>query len=266
MLKKGVFLATSTALLVAVFALTLRILCSEENVTAGLLTLKSGANSLFGVAAARASDAADHVQSAVNSATSSAASSAAAFLQGIEEHVPQNCSLGTRRFCVGYKLDLRCSGLPFNLSSLLPDVVRDLPDPIESTIRERVDALSPLADSLAQFPVFYLPNTLIAGLVLVAVLTSLSIWLALDRLSRVAVILQKLNIGLRVPVVLVVGLVCCVPSMLLAFMVRTLVQKAEGLPSWVEVEEGEAGRLSFGVLGCALVLAVLAGAPTVAVL
>ena len=40
MLKKGVFLATSTALLVAVFALTLRILCSEENVTAGLLTLK----------------------------------------------------------------------------------------------------------------------------------------------------------------------------------------------------------------------------------
>jgi hypothetical protein len=142
------------------------------------------------MAATKASAAASQVQSAV--------SSAATFLEEIEEHVPCNCSLGTRQFRVGYQRDVQCSHLPFNLSSLLPNMILDLPGPAENTIRERVDTLAPLAERLTQFPILYALNTLIAGLVLIATITAFSIWLVFDRWSRIVTTLQEQNTGIRV--------------------------------------------------------------------
>lgn len=87
-------------------------LCQQFNITNGLTEvlpsaahalrardlvddLQDGVESALDVAATRVVDAAGQAESAI--------SSAAATLQSIEEQVPRNCSLGTKRFCVGYK-------------------------------------------------------------------------------------------------------------------------------------------------------------------
>jgi hypothetical protein len=137
-------------------------------------------------------------------------------------------------------------------------MILDLPNPVENTIRERVDALAPLADRLTQFPTLYALNTLVAGLVLIATIIAFSIWLVFDRQSRIATTLQEQNVGIRMLALLGSGLVCCIPFLLLVFITHTLVEKAKELPSWIKVEKGEVGGLGFGALGCALFLTVLA--------
>jgi hypothetical protein len=209
------------------------------------------------VAATKAFDAAGHVQSAVSSA-------AAAYLQDIEEHIPQNCSFGTTQFCIGYKHDLKCSDLPFNLSSVIPDIVHDLPDSVGDTVRDRMDAMSLLSASLAKFPAFYIPNTLIAGLILVSTITVFSICLAFGWLSRVV---HTLHVKYWVLGLFVLGFLCCSPLILLVAIMRMLIEKANELPSWIEVEKGEVLGLCFGALGYALALTLLvAGAPTINVI
>jgi hypothetical protein len=86
------------------------------------------AKSALSAAATRVVNAADQAESAINSA--------AITLQGIKEDLPQNCSLSTKRFCIGYRHESNCSNLPLDLSSLLPESVYELLASIEDAIRD----------------------------------------------------------------------------------------------------------------------------------
>ncbi|CAE7016065.1 hypothetical protein PTNB73_01358 [Pyrenophora teres f. teres] len=204
--------------------------------------LQDEARSALNAAATRVADAASQAESAI--------SSAAATVQNIEEHVPQNCSLGTKRFCIGYKQDVNCSDLPLNLSSLLPEGVQELPGPVQDALRDRAEALSQLAESSTRFLAFSVPSTLISGLVLMVI----------------ARVFGKLKAVPRALALLGLGLVCCSPFVLLGVILDTFRRVADELPSWVGVEIGEACGLGFAALACALVLTfIFAAAPGVAV-
>jgi hypothetical protein len=91
-----------------------------------------------------------------------------------------------------------------------------------------------------------------------------SICLAFGWLSRVV---HTLHVKYWVLGLFVLGFLCCSPLILLVSIMRMLIEKANELPSWIEVEKGEVLSLCFGVLGCALALTLLvAGAPIIDVI
>jgi hypothetical protein len=191
-------------------------------------------------------------------------SAAAALTEEIEERIPRNCSLGTKRFCIGYRHESNCTDLPFNISSLLPGIVEDLPGPVEDAIRERIGALAPLAESLTTVPALYVPQSLISGLVLMVAVTVLSVCVAFGWPLCVAAMLQGLSVGLRTLALLALAVVCCSPFIVLASVLHTVLRAADGLPSWVGVDRGGACGFCFGALACALFLTLFAaGAPVV---
>lgn len=222
--------------------------------------LQDGARSALKAAATGIVDVAGQAEGAI--------SSAAATLQSIEEHVPRNCSLGTKRFCIGYKQDVSCSDLPLNLTSLLPGSVRELPQAVQDAIRDRATALSQLVETSTKFPALSVPATLISGLILMSIAAALSLSLALGWPPYCTIALGKLS---SVPIAqallaLGLGLVCCCPFLLLGVILNTILTAADELPSWVRVERGEACGLGFAALACALVLAlVFAAVPIVVV-
>lgn len=225
-----------------------------------LQDLQDGAKSALNAAATRVADAAGQAGSAISSAVNqaeSAISSAAATVQSIEDMVPQNCSLGTRRFCIGYKQDVTCSDLPLNFSSLLPEGVQDLPGPLQSAINDRAESLSQLMESSTRFPAFSVPNTLISGLVLMSIVAILSLSLALGKPQIVTRAFGRFKPVSRTLVLLALGLLCCSPFVLLGVILNTILRAADKLPSWVGVEIGKACGFSFAALACALVLAFI---------
>jgi hypothetical protein len=218
--------------------------------------VQDGANSLLDAAATKVSSAADRVESKV--------SSAAARIQDLEDRVPQNCSLGTKRFCIRSKRRSTCSDLPPDLSRLVSDAMQDLPAGVGDVLGERVAALSPLPATLSKTPGFSMQDVMIAQLALVSAVTVLSCLLAAGWPPRLALLVLKLGTGFRVVAMAVLGFLCCVPLILVVSIVRMLLEKATQLPSWVEVEQGEVPALCYGALGCALALVLLAAAaPTV---
>lgn len=210
--------------------------------------IQNGAKSALSAAATRVVDAADQAQSAVSSVATS--------LQDMEERLPRNCSLGTKRFCIGYEHESNCSDLPLNLSGLLPASVHDLPAPVEDAIRDRAEALSRLAGTSSKLPAVFVPGTLISGLVSMSAIAVLSLCLAF-RWLPCATILSKLNVWLRALALLSLGLACCSPLILPALFLDTILRAADELPSWVEVERGGACVFCYGGLACALVLTLL---------
>ena len=211
--------------------------------------IQNGAKSALSAAATRVVDAADQAQSAISSVATS--------LQDMEERLPRNCSLGTKRFCIGYEHESSCSDLPLNLSGLLPASVHDLPAPVEDAIRDRAEALSRLAGTSSKLPAVFVPGTLISGLVSMSAIAVLSLCLAFRWLPCATKILSKLNVWLRALALLSLGLACCSPLILLALFLDTILRAADELPSWVEVERGEACVFCYGGLACALVLTLL---------
>lgn len=218
------------------------------------------AKSALNAAATKVADAASQAESAI--------SSAADTVQSIEEFVPRNCSLGVKRFCIGYTQDVSCSDLPLNFSRLLPEGVQELPGPVQDAIRDRAEALSQLVESSNRFPAFSVPDTLISGVALMGTVAILSLSLALGRPRAMSRALGKLIAVLRVLTFLpflFLGLICCSPFVLLAVMLHTILGAAHELPSWVGVETGEACGLGFAALACALVSALIfAATPSVA--
>jgi hypothetical protein len=220
--------------------------------------LHDGARSALNTAATRVADAASQVESAI--------SSGVATIQSVEEHVPRNCSLGTKSFCIGYKQDINCSDLPLNLSSLLPEGVQEFPGLVQDAVRDRAEALSQLAESSTKFSSFFMPGTLISGLVLMSIVATLSLSLALGRPQVVTRVFGKLKTVPRSLALLALGLMCCTPFLLLGVILNTILRAADELPWWVGVEVGEVSGLCFAALACALILMLIfAAVPSVAV-
>lgn len=222
--------------------------------------LQDGVRSGLNAAATRVADAAGRAGSAISSAVSqaeSAISSAAATVQSIEDIVPKNCSLGIRRFCIGFEQDINCSDLPLNFSRLLPDGVQKLPSSIQDAIKDRAESLSQLVETSNKFPVFSVPDTLISGLVLMSVVAILSLSLVLRYPQVVTRVFGIFKAVPRALSLLALGLLCCSPFVLLGVILHTILSAADKLPSWVRVEVGEVCGLSFAALACALLLALI---------
>jgi hypothetical protein len=207
--------------------------------------IQNGANSILTVAATRVSDAAGHVQSAVSSATAS--------LPRIEDYIPQNCSIGTEQFCVGYRhsQNLSCNHLPFDLSVLLPDAAQSLPGPVRDAFREQMGRLSPLADHLDRLP-SSIDICLFTGLISVLLVVVPFAWLGYSRwTSRKVATMPKQLVYLATPVV------GCTPYSALVVLQSRPMKEAKTLPAWVDVQQGVVLGLGVGLLVCAMAFVTL---------
>lgn len=211
--------------------------------------IQNEGSNILDAAATKASDAFGHVQSAV--------SSAAAALPQLEDHMPLNCSFGIIQFCVGFQHSLFCSGSHFTLSALLPDELQNLPGPLEDAIQARIQELSPLPGSLGNLSKG-LEGCLIAGFVSMPLLLVLSCCVAFGCPGYIARITQKLSTKKQMLLHLGVGLVCCLPYVILVAVQRNVMAAVEKLPVWVEAEAGEVFSMSVGTLVSAVVFAVMA--------
>ena len=202
-------------------------------------------------------DIPSEIKSAVGATASHAADQAATLIEDIEKNVPRNCTLGTKRFCITSMNISECVNLPFNISVVLPNFVKELPSSISDVILDQVGALSPLAEGLAKFPTFYVLDTLLSGLVLLTAFTAFAIFSVFKQMSFMLNVIRKLGRGLSVFIVLVFGFLFCIPFALLASFLHGILKKASELPSWVGVRKGTAIDLCYGVLTCASALSVL---------
>ena len=171
MLKKVLHSVATVVAFAALVAIALQVLCTQTYATTGILTLKvrrhplairsQDCNSSLSAPVTRVVSAADQAESAIDSAATS--------LQGVEEGLTRNCSLGMKHFCIGYKHESNCSDLPLNLFGLLAERFHELPAFIEDSMRDRAQALSQPAGNLTNLSAIYMPSTLISRLLLMSV-------------------------------------------------------------------------------------------------
>jgi hypothetical protein len=98
------------------------------------------------------------------------------------------------------------------------------------------------------------------------IVAALPLSLALGWPQVITRVLGKLQGVPRALALLVLGLVCCSPFVLLGVILDTILGAADELPSWVEVKTGEACGVGFAALACAVVLTfIIAATPNIAV-
>lgn len=167
----------------------------------------------------------------------------------IEELFPKNCSLGTGQFCVGLSNNISCSDLPLNMTDIIPqDIMKHF--------GESFDDIRSLNIALARVTAPYLRDMLIIGMVSMFVgvlffIASLYGWLPC---------LKKWVVrpGIQCAVVrLVFGLVLSVPFMIPTIILQILRSKLEHVPSWIEVQQGNAYGLCLGCLCCSFLVVIV---------
>jgi hypothetical protein len=86
---------------------------------------------------------ASKIQSAIGSAETVG-------FDAIEASIPRNCSLGTKKFCVGFSnRKPSCDNLPFNISKIIAAIPTEVANLLENEI-EALQALEPLEGILAK--------------------------------------------------------------------------------------------------------------------
>lgn len=219
-------------------------------------SIQSGANSLLGVAATKVSGAASQVESAVGSA--------ATFAQDLEDRIPQNCSIGTKKVCVSTKHNVTCAHLPFDLSRIMPDPIKDLPIGLEHAIQERIRALSPIPKTLNRITHFTVQGLLLTWLIPTSFISILSCLLVANWPIQINSLTHRMQTSFKGMIIIATGIIFCSPLAFLVIVISVVIQKAAMLPSWVELEKGEVTALCYGCMGCAVAIIVLsASAPAV---
>ncbi|EMD85624.1 hypothetical protein COCHEDRAFT_1161051 [Bipolaris maydis C5] len=264
--------AVTVVLAISFATTTFWILLSEQAATAGLLTLDQAkiaqfnltetpppgllqrdpqdiqreASGILNIAAKKTSDVTGDTQSAVSSAVTS--------LPQIEDYVPFNCSFGMIVFCVGFKHSRSCSSSQLTISAFVLDKIQDLPNPLRDSIQARVKDLSSLPGSLDSLPTAVL-GCLIAGSLSFITLLLLSYCVAYGHPTRFATVIQKIGARTQTMVHFGVGLICCVPYVVLVAMQHSVTRAVEKLPAWVEIEAGKIFGISIGAMVFAIMFA-----------
>jgi hypothetical protein len=184
--------------------------------------------------------AASQVQSAVNAAATGALDAAA---------IPRNCSIGTTQFCVGFVHNIWCKNLPLNLSSIIPADV-------DKFFQAKLDDIQPLNRALAKVTIANIQVCLIAGLILILILTAMSAASMFGWFYCLTAVLLPFK-ALRIGIHLLFGLLCCIPFFVPAIVLYILKSKTQQLPPWIQVEQGEVDKLCLGGLCCAIVMVLL---------
>jgi ABC-type multidrug transport system fused ATPase/permease subunit len=193
------------------------------------------------------------VISSVTSQAKSAATAAATAIPGanaIEKLIPRNCSLGTKKFCVGFSNRIECHDLPLNVSNVLPEA-------LTSFIGDQVQDLRSLEGILAKLTSGFVRDWLISGLVLGLVMIVLFAWSIIG--PPYGLFLQPLSsrLALALALKVTVGLVCIVSFLVPTTVLNILCSKSQRLQSNVQAKKGDASGYSLVALFCVVVMMVL---------
>ncbi|KAH7119560.1 hypothetical protein B0J11DRAFT_508372 [Dendryphion nanum] len=163
--------------------LALQALCKKANAEAGITTVKFNLTAAFPnihivqkrdfIQSLRteAKSVANGIVTAVPSVISqvqSAADTLATALPGeVEALIPRNCSIGTKKFCLGLAHNVTRHSLPLNMSKFVPAGV-------EKVFQINLNDIQPLNDALAKVTMANIQDALIIGVVLAFIVTTIS--------------------------------------------------------------------------------------------
>lgn len=113
-----------------------------------------------------------------------------------------------------------------------------------------------MADQLGAVSVYFRHLLALGGALIVALLI-FCIYFTILSLSDVASVPSRFGVRCQMVALVIVGLVCCAPFVLLTALFIVVQAKTKTLPPWIDAQSGEVGRLCFGALGCAVFMALL---------
>ncbi len=172
---------------------------------------------------------------AISQIQSAASTLTTAIPDSIEALIPQNLSLGTKEFCIGLPHNVSCHGLPLNFSSLIPTDV-------QKYFQTEWNDVESLSSALKEITPTAIYRSLLLGLALMLVMaatTICSIFLPTIYLPSI--------LGLKIVkfgVLLLLGTICCGLFIAPVVILGILNSKAKQLPSWIQAEHGEVGKLT----------------------
>jgi hypothetical protein len=176
--------------------------------------------------------AANGIATAIPGAVSQVQSAAATgALNAIKAAIPRNCSIGTKQFCVGLAHNISCNNLPLNLSSIISADV-------EKVFQVKLNDIRTMNGALAKVSAANIQGCLIAGFILVLAMTIFG---------------RFFRFGIH----LAFGLLCCIPFFVVTIVLYILKSKTQQLPPWIQVEQGEVGKLCLGGLYYAITMVLL---------
>ena len=147
--------------------------------------------------------------------------------------------------------------MPLELSSFVEDKIQILPGSVERRLRDSISALSPLVDRLSSLPMVILIG-LIVQLTLLMILLGIHLCIACGWPTWVADFTHKLGSKTRLGVHIAIGVILCLPYLILVTLHTIVVTTAKQLPAWVEVGIGDILWLNTGAFVCLLIAVVAA--------
>lgn len=193
-------------------------------------------------------------QSIVGSAIQSAETAVATALQNATQaffntSIPRSLSFGTESMCISYANNsMECASLPLNLTQFLPGVVSELFD-------NHISSLQQLEGDLVRKLLAIFRGSLIAGIASVLILGSIIFFLCRYLLFA--------QLWIRLLIVLVIGVACLVPFIILAAIIFMLQRKLsnivqDDLSPLLNVHVGKVVSYVLAALCCAVVMFVAA--------
>jgi len=154
--------------------------------------------------------------------------------------LPKNCSIGTRKFCIGFPANQSCHNLPIKLASIFP------PEG-EKLLRGIDGALAKVTDP-------YIQNALIAGSASTLIFDAFLIY-SLYNLH--IPLIGGLGWSLQLSIYLIVGLIFYAPFVIPIVFIYVLRSTIDALPRWMQLQEGNVFGLCIGCLCCSAIAVVV---------
>jgi hypothetical protein len=193
------------------------------------------------------STAAAIIPSRVSDIKSVAGAIATAIPEGITQIVPQNCTIGIKQFCIGFNKDIECHNMPVTLSKIIPSEVKDL-------LRLPFDGVDSFDAALSRITSPFIQYTLIAGLVVVLIITCIFISLLYGWFSLLSCGVNSAALG--AVIYLILGLLSCIPFIIPTVSLHAVRSRTEGLPAWIQMQQGDLYGLCIGCILSAITVAI----------
>jgi hypothetical protein len=203
--------------------------------------------SLQGGIQSAASGIATKVPAGISQIQSAASTLATAIPDSIEAKIPRNLSLGTKEFCIGLPHNISCHDLPFNISSLISTDVQNY-------FQTEWNDIGTLSSALTKITPTYIYGSLLLGLVIMLVMTVVTVCsMFVPMICLPGMLGSKI---VKFVVLLLLGTISCVLFIMPVVILSLLNSKAKQLPSWIQTEHGEMGKLTVWGLCLVVVAAV----------
>lgn len=152
--------------------------------------------------------------------------------------IPQNCSLGTRQFCIGFRDYQNCNDLPLNVSAIFSKAFTGL-------INDQNEDLQFLGRILAKATPALIREPLIAGLAL-ALLLAISVIFTIAG-PQFDMITRWIGPALSSKLRLATSLACCLLFFIPTVVCLTLLSEAQSLTTTFGVKKGDVSNNLFAI-------------------